>query len=132
MAVHTYSLRRDGEKRLSPHFKVKEFRCKDGSDTILIDTNLVGLLETVRAKCGNRPLNITSAYRNKSHNQAVGGATRSQHLYGRAADFYISGRTHSYVQSVCKNLMRSGGLGFGRTFTHIDVRENNYLVTFNY
>ena len=39
MTVKTYSLKSDGDKQLSPHFKVKEFRCKDGSDKILIVTN---------------------------------------------------------------------------------------------
>lgn len=36
MALNVYSLERDGEKSLSKNFKVKEFRCKDGSDPIFI------------------------------------------------------------------------------------------------
>ena len=32
MALQAYSLARDGEAYLSPHFRVQEFRCKDGSD----------------------------------------------------------------------------------------------------
>ena len=31
MALQAYSLARDGEAYLSPHFRVQEFRCKDGS-----------------------------------------------------------------------------------------------------
>jgi hypothetical protein len=33
-----YSLAKDGNKKLSANFSVKEFKCNDGSDTILIDT----------------------------------------------------------------------------------------------
>ncbi len=133
MPVKTYSLRRDGSAKVSPHFRVREFRCRDGSDKILIDTELVALLEKIRTKCGNKPVTITSAYRTTSHNNNVNGAARSQHLYGKAADIKVSGRTPSQVQSACRDLMYCGGLGFGRTFTHIDTRGvSSSLVTFNY
>lgn len=39
--VQTFSRSADGEKNLSANFKVKEFACKDGSDEILIDLDLV-------------------------------------------------------------------------------------------
>ena len=48
MAVKEYSLKRDGEKSLAPHFKVREFRCQDGSDRILINEQLPTLLEALR------------------------------------------------------------------------------------
>lgn len=44
MALQAYSLARDGEAYLSPHFRVQEFRCKDGSDPVFVDTALVPLL----------------------------------------------------------------------------------------
>ena len=40
MALQAYSLARDGSTALSPHFCVREFRCKDGSDPVFIDTAL--------------------------------------------------------------------------------------------
>ena len=43
MAIKQYSLKNDGAKQLSPAFRVREFRCRDGTDTILIDEGLVGL-----------------------------------------------------------------------------------------
>ena len=36
MAINAYSLAKDGTKKLSTDFKVREFRCKDGSDPIFI------------------------------------------------------------------------------------------------
>ena len=48
MALQAYSLARDGSTALSPHFCVREFRCKDGSDPVFIDTALAELLERIR------------------------------------------------------------------------------------
>ena len=45
MSVGTYSLAREGDKLLSPHFRVREFACRDGADLVKIDTDLVELLE---------------------------------------------------------------------------------------
>ena len=42
MALQAYSLARDGSTALSLHFCVREFRCKDGSDPVFIDTALAG------------------------------------------------------------------------------------------
>ena len=38
MAIKVYSLAKDGSKKLSANFAVREFRCKDGSDPIFIDS----------------------------------------------------------------------------------------------
>ena len=43
--VKTYSLKSDGETLISTNFKVKEFACKDGTDKILIDIELVNILQ---------------------------------------------------------------------------------------
>ena len=40
MDVKVYSLAADGDKYLTPHFQVKEFRCRDGSDVVLIHEQL--------------------------------------------------------------------------------------------
>ena len=47
MSVGTYSLAREGDKLLSPHFRVREFACRDGADLVKIDTDLVELLERI-------------------------------------------------------------------------------------
>ena len=33
MAIKQYSLKKDGAAQLSPAFRVREFRCRDGTDT---------------------------------------------------------------------------------------------------
>lgn len=47
------------------------------------------VLEPARKAIGNKPITITSGYRCKKLNEAVGGAANSYHLQGRAADIII-------------------------------------------
>ena len=52
MAIKVYSLAKDGSKKLSANFAVREFRCKDGSDPIFIDSELVEMLQKIRSHFG--------------------------------------------------------------------------------
>ena len=88
LAIREYSMTRDSTRQLSPGFRVREFVCK-GSDVVLIDDELVVLLQCIREHFG-KPVHITSGYRTAEHNAAVGGSKSSQHLLGRAADFYVA------------------------------------------
>lgn len=124
MSVKTYSLKADGSKALSANFKVREFRCKDGSDKILVETALVNLLQELREHFG-KAVTISSAYRTGSHNTAVGGSPRSRHLLGTAADISIYGVTPLEVAQYAEALMpSSGGIGLYKTFTHVDMRTS--------
>ena len=40
--VKVYSKAKDGSRQLSAHFKVREFACHDGSDTIFVSDALDG------------------------------------------------------------------------------------------
>jgi uncharacterized protein YcbK (DUF882 family) len=123
MAIKAYSKAKDGNKKLSTNFRVREFACTDGSDPIFIDSDLVNVLQKVRTHFG-KSVTITSAYRTPTKNKAVGGTTYSQHLYGTAADIKVSGVSPKKVaQYVEKLLPNSGGIGIYSTFTHVDVRK---------
>lgn len=123
MTIQAYSKTKDGNKKVSNNFKVREFACTDGSDPIFIDSNLVVVLQKIRNHFG-RAVKITSAYRTPSKNRAVGGTAYSQHLYGRAADIQVSGVSPSKVAAYAETLLpKSGGIGTYSTFTHIDVRS---------
>ena len=122
MAIKAYSKKKDGNKKLSTNFSVKEFACTDGSDPIFIDTELVSILQKIRTHFG-KAVTITSAYRTPTKNKAVGGETYSQHLYGRAADIKVKGVTPKAVATYANKLMpNKGGIGTYSTFTHVDVR----------
>ena len=123
MAINAYSYAKDGTKFLSSNFRVREFRCKDDTDPIFVDSDLVDILQNVRDHFG-KAVTITSAFRTASHNKKVGGATYSQHLYGKAADIKVSGVAASVVADFVETLMPStGGIGRYSTFTHVDVRK---------
>ena len=111
MPVREYSLRREGARHLSPHFRVREFGCT-GSDAVLIDDELVVLLQCIREHFG-KPVHITSGYRTAPHNAAVGGSKSSQHLLGRAADFWVEGVEVASVAAYAETLLPGRG-GVGR------------------
>ena len=111
----------------SAHFKMSEFKCKEGTAVpakyYANCQKLMGLLEEIREACGNRPITINSGYRTPSYNKKVDGAKQSQHLYAAAADIKVSGMSASEVYKLCDRLVGSrGGVGKYSTFTHVDVR----------
>ena len=122
MTIKAYSKAKDGNKKLSANFKVKEFACTDGSDPIFIDTELVNILQKIRTYFG-KSVTITSAYRTSTRNKAVGGETYSQHLYGKAADIKVKGVAPKTVAAYAEKLLpQKGGIGIYNTFVHVDVR----------
>jgi len=126
MAVRTYSKKAAALSKISPHFRVSEFACRDGSDKVLIDDKLVELLEFIRDYF-EKPITITSAYRTVAHNRKEGGKSNSQHLKGTAADIIVSGVDPEKVVEVAELFLgNSGGIGlYGhKKFVHVDVRKN--------
>lgn len=131
MSICAYSRAKNGADKLSPNFRVREFACKDGSDPIFVDDELVALLQKIRQHFG-KALTITSAYRTPAHNKKSGGAAYSQHLYGRAADFKVSGVGPDTVAAYAETLLPGrGGIGVyppkaGRAggWVHIDTRAS--------
>ena len=122
MTIKVYSKEKDGSKKLSNNFRVREFACSDGSDPIFIDTDLVDVLQKIRNHFG-KAVTITSAYRTPPRNKAVGGEEYSQHLYGKAADIKVAGTAPKSVAAYAEKLLPGkGGIGIYSTFCHVDVR----------
>lgn len=121
-SVKVYSKAKDGAKQLSANFKVREFACSDGTDTIFVAPELVTVLQKIRDHFG-KPVVLNSAYRTEAKNKAVGGAMYSQHKYGIAADISINGISPLAVAQYAETLLpQKGGVGLYKTFTHVDVR----------
>ena len=121
--INAYSKAKDGGKKLSTNFAVKEFACKDGSDAVLVAPRLVMVLQSIRSHFA-APVVIHSAYRTPQYNAKVGGAAHSQHCYGTAADISVKGQPPAAVAAYARELMPDwGGVGVYDSFCHIDVRE---------
>ena len=121
--VKMYSLAREGNKAVSANFKVREYKCKDGSDAIAIHPELADLLQKIRTHFG-RPVIINSAFRTHEHNKKVGGEADSQHLYGRAADIVVTGVSPKKVAGFAETQLKDrGGIGIYSDFLHVDVRN---------
>lgn len=122
----TYSYKYAAEKRLSPHFRVREFHSKhDPSDLVKVDEKLLTLLENIRNHTG-KPVHINSGYRSPEYNATLKNASpRSQHCNGKAADIWVEGVTPKQIADIAEcYLGSSGGIGIYKTFTHVDVRTS--------
>lgn len=121
--VRAYSKAKDGAKKLSPNFRVREFACSDGGDVIFISDGLVQVLQAIRSHFG-KSVTINSGFRSQAHNKKVGGTAYSQHLYGTAADIVVQGVKPKDVAAYAETLLPgTGGIGIYSTFVHIDVRK---------
>ncbi len=104
----------------TPSFRFREFASKGNGD-IVLDRRLVLGLEKYRKRLG-RGVSIVSGYRDPAHNARVGGASSSQHKYGKAADI----RPELSLAQV-RALGVFNGIGFdGETgrVRHVDVRPH--------
>ena len=123
--IREYSVKRDGDGRVSKHFRVREFASKDGTDKVLIDDDLVKLLENIREAAGGKAVTINSGYRSPEHNKAVGGVSNSQHVKGTAADIVVAGTDPLTVGQIAEYYLNTkGGIGVYKSFTHVDTRAN--------
>lgn len=129
MAVKTYSLMKDGGRYCSTHTKVREMRCKDGSDKILIDEKLMEMIEKLFSALKCKKYIITSGYRNAAYDKKVGGNGMGQHTKGKAVDCYFYGADGKVISSkeVCCIAQDLGFKGIANINSkyqavHLDVR----------
>ena len=93
-------------------------------------------IEKARAQFSNKPIIITSGNRPENVNQAVGGASNSEHLYKPgcgAIDWYISGVPVKAVQDWCDAKWPfSLGYGAAKGFIHLGIRAGRPRVRWVY
>lgn len=84
---------------------------------------IADVMQEVRAYLGDRPIVVTSWYRDPVTNRRVGGASRSRHLVGDAVDFQVKGIAPHEVNRQLESWWGArGGLASASSFTHIDAR----------
>ena len=109
---------------LSPHFRLKQFICKeDTSKTfpkyVVVQERLLLMLEAVLERVNEigfkvDTLHIMSAYRTPYYNHAIGDVRYSMHLFGGAADVFVDRERKDHMD----DLNRDGV---------IDVRDSKFL-----
>jgi hypothetical protein len=85
------------DTRVSPHFRLGQFLCKQGGDFpkyVVLEERLLFLLELLLEKSNERGWNassfhVMSGYRTPIYNQAIGNVPYSRHVWGGAADVFI-------------------------------------------
>ena len=126
----------------SPHFSDDELRCRgtncSANGTRPCGVNgcqqgLVDALEAFRALVG-KPVVIDSAYRCEKHNAQAGGAGKSEHVEGLAADVRVNGMTAAQLESVARGIPAIRGIGRAdhQRYVHIDVRPTPTLAQWCY
>ena len=128
MAVKTVYLSKAGRvSHISPHFVLMEMASKDGSDKVLYSTELMAMLEKLR-DYGGFTVHINSGYRSPSYNRRIGGASKSQHTLGTAADISVrkDGKTVSskLICCLCQTLGFKGIAYISESAVHVDMRES--------
>lgn len=81
------------------------------------------LLQQIVQKANGKTVLVNSAYRSRSYNRRIGGARRSQHIYGRAIDFKIRGMSIRSAHRLAASIPGVNGLGCYRGHVHADVRS---------
>lgn len=85
--------------------------------------------EPIHVNCWIRPTsvnNFDSVYHNKNYNSAIGGATHSAHIEGKAVDFTVSKHTASNVRFLLQDKLEEFQIrmeNINGNWTHIDTRE---------
>lgn len=120
--------------QLSDHFNSAEFRCKCGRQhSTLINPNLVKKLEELHSALRCSKIIISSGYRCKDHDKAVGGTGYGKHTEGTAADFICYDKSGSVINSK-KVACAAQDIGFGGIanikktydYIHCDVRTDYF------
>lgn len=104
----------DLNRKLSPNFTLGEMIASQAASRRGID-NTPGIAATaaLEALCQNvlqpvrdnyGPVIVSSGYRSRTVNRAIGGSGNSQHCLGQAADFRVSGESNL---AVCQWIMRN-------------------------
>ena len=94
----------------------------DNTPPKAIENNIKYLIEAVLdplREAYGKPIYVSSGYRCKELNAAVGGAKNSQHLTGMAADTYVKGESNA----VLYDILRKGRIPFDQMIIEKGTRN---------
>ena len=109
------------------NFKEKEFKMGEEIVFEKMDEVFLMKLDVLREICGFG-IRLNSTYRSRKHNKKVGGASKSQHLYGKAGDLRWKGWSGSKKYTLLSNAIKLGfSVGISNSFLHIDDRNGKTM-----
>ena len=126
--------------KLSENFNSNEFDDDLEDETnhfTLISPFLIVAMQQIRSAIG-QPVTISSGFRTEKKNTAIGGATRSYHTKGMAADWTVLDPNFSLTEFYNiiidpeferYKFIKGVGLYEARGFIHIDIRNTKNRVT---
>lgn len=125
MAVKEYSYEKNGNDKLSEHFRVKEFRARRGGkldgDKILISEELIIMLEKLSRAVRYKAIIVTDGYRTPEYDKILTGK-EGQHTKGLAADVWVDGYTAFELAAIAE-LLGFDGIGvINSRCVHLDMR----------
>ncbi|MDB9525986.1 D-Ala-D-Ala carboxypeptidase family metallohydrolase [Oscillatoria sp. CS-180] len=99
------------------------YRRPENANVVYNILDMAKVMEDIQRRYANKPIQITSWYRDPETNAAIGGASQSRHMAGDAVDFVVPG-VHPYDVYADLNPWwgNRGGLASSTVFTHIDMR----------
>jgi hypothetical protein len=120
---------------VSPHFKIKQFLCKqDGTypKYLVLRERLLFKLEFLLEKVNEEGLrcstfHIMSGYRTPYYNQLIGNVQYSRHLWGGAADIFID---EDPEDGIMDDLNRDGKTGLKDAAVLYDIVDKMYGESF--
>lgn len=112
--------------QLTNHFSAAELDCPHCGKCVM-QPAFMAKLEQLRVAYG-KPITINSGYRCPEHNKAVGGAPKSYHMQGRAADIAVPNKSERY--KLVKIAMQLGfaGIEISKAHLHVDNRDQAEAV----
>lgn len=139
--ISTYSYKAHKDRKLSDHFKVKEFVSRKNSTTLYSDkvkihNKLIHILEALYKELNCSKIIVNSGYRTPEHSVAVGGYSTDRHTQGRAADVVCYDRNGKIINAkkVCCVLEDMGGIYgiaiINEQAVHVDTRSKSDGIYF--
>lgn len=109
--------------KITENFSLREFQCPC-CHTVMLHPRLALALQKLRGSWG-RPVVITSGYRCARHNVEVGGAARSRHMRGLAADIAVPRAEQDHVRGLARRAGFSKAIAYPeRNFIHLEINDD--------
>ena len=111
---------------LTKNFTFNEFKCPLTGECEM-DHSFIYKLQKMRTMYG-KPIYISSGYRSLEHNIAIGGAEKSLHMFGMAADLKVKNSQERYQLVRFAIWCGFNGIGVYDHHVHVDTRDKESLM----